>query len=92
MLEDAALIEAPVDLIRTHKCNAEWALKIQRDLLVRVFEEMDDPYLRTRKDDVDYVVRRVQRVLATDDPAYLNEPDYADLIASRLEGRIIVAI
>ncbi|CDH47055.1 phosphoenolpyruvate--protein phosphotransferase [Candidatus Contendibacter odensensis] len=91
MLEDAALTEAPVDLIRVHKCNAEWALKTQRDFLVRVFEEMDDPYLRTRKDDVDHVVRRVQRILATDDPAYLNDPDYAELIASRLEGRIIVA-
>ena len=66
-------------------------MKIQRDFLVRVFEEMDDPYLRTRKDDVDHVVRRVQRILATDDPAYLNDPDYAELIASRLEGRIIVA-
>ena len=91
MLEDAALTEAPVDLIRVHKCNAEWALKTQRDFLVRVFEEMDDPYLRTRKDDVDHVVRRVQRILATDDPVYLNDPDYAELIASRLEGRIIVA-
>lgn len=91
MLEDPALAEAPVDLIRLQKCNAEWALKTQRDSLVRVFEEMDDPYLRTRKDDVDHVVRRVQRILAADDPAYRNDPDYAELIASRLEGRIIVA-
>jgi phosphotransferase system enzyme I (PtsI) len=64
MLQDPALTEAPINLIRIQKCNAEWALKIQRDLLVRVFEEMDDPYLRTRKDDVDHVVRRVQRILA----------------------------
>lgn len=91
MLQDPALTEAPIDLIRLHKCNAEWALKTQRDSLVRVFEEMDDPYLRTRKDDVDHVVRRVQRILAADDPAYRNDPDYAELIASRLEGRIIVA-
>ncbi|MFO1372179.1 MAG: phosphoenolpyruvate--protein phosphotransferase [Candidatus Competibacteraceae bacterium] len=91
MLEDTTLTEAPVKLIRTHKCNAEWALKIQRDLLTQVFEEMDDPYLRTRKDDVDHIVRRVLRILVADDPAYLSDPDYADLVASRLEGRIIVA-
>ena len=59
MLEDTALAEAPVALIRERRCNAEWALKIQRDTLVNVFEEMDDPYLRTRKDDVNHVVDRI---------------------------------
>ena len=63
MLEDATLTEAPIKLIRARRCNAEWALKIQRDSLVQVFEQMDDPYLRTRKDDVEHVVRRVQRIL-----------------------------
>ncbi|MBK8507998.1 MAG: phosphoenolpyruvate--protein phosphotransferase [Candidatus Competibacter sp.] len=91
MLGDASLTEAPANLIRTLKCNAEWALKVQRDMLVQVFEEMDDPYLRTRKDDVEHVVRRVQRILVTDDPAYLNEGDYSELAGSRLEGRIVVA-
>ncbi|HRC71148.1 MAG TPA: phosphoenolpyruvate--protein phosphotransferase [Candidatus Competibacter sp.] len=91
MLGDVSLTEAPVNLIRSLKCNAEWALKVQRDLLVQVFEEMDDPYLRTRKDDVEHVVRRVQRILVTDDPAYLTEADYSELANSRLEGRIVVA-
>jgi phosphotransferase system enzyme I (PtsI) len=91
MLQDAMFTEAPVHLIRDRHCNAEWALKIQRDLLIEIFEQMDDPYLRTRKDDIDHVVRRVQRVLVTEDPAYLNDPDYADLASSRLEGRVIVA-
>ncbi|MDG4549157.1 MAG: phosphoenolpyruvate--protein phosphotransferase [Candidatus Contendobacter sp.] len=91
MLEDATFTEAPIRLIRTHRCNAEWALKIQRDSLVQVFDDMDDPYLRTRKDDVDHVVRRIQRILLAEDPAYLNDPGYAELVASRLEGRIVVA-
>ena len=55
MLEDVTFTEAPVRLIRAHRCNAEWALKIQRDSLVQVFDDMDDPYLRTRKEDVDHV-------------------------------------
>ncbi|MDS4028587.1 MAG: phosphoenolpyruvate--protein phosphotransferase [Candidatus Contendobacter sp.] len=91
MLEDVTFTEAPVRLIRAHRCNAEWALKIQRDSLVQVFDDMDDPYLRTRKDDVDHVVRRIQRILLAEDPAYLNDPGYAELVASRLEGRIVVA-
>ncbi len=91
MLQDPSFTEAPIHLIRSRRCNAEWALKIQHDLLVQVFEQMDDPYLRTRKDDVDHVVRRVQRILVTDDPAYLSDPDYTELASSRLEGRVIVA-
>ncbi len=85
MLRDVSFTEAPINLIRSLKCNAEWALKIQRDVLVQVFEEMDDPYLRTRKDDVEHVVRRVQRVLLSDDS------NYTELASNRLEGRIIVA-
>ena len=63
MLEDSALTNAPVKNIQNKHCNAEWALKLQRDALVAVFEAMDDPYLRTRKDDIDHVVNRIQRIL-----------------------------
>jgi phosphotransferase system enzyme I (PtsI) len=63
MLEDTMLTVAPVELIRQNLCNAEWALKMQRDALAGVFDEMDDPYLRTRMDDVDHVVARIQRIL-----------------------------
>ncbi len=85
MMEDATLAEAPIKLIRSRQCNAEWALKVQRDLVVQVFEEMDDPYLRARKDDVDHVVRRVQRVLLADDA------NFPEVTSARLGGRIIVA-
>jgi len=63
MLEDAALTRAPAEIIADRRCNAEWALKLQRDALVGIFEAMDDPYLRTRKDDVEHVVARIQRFL-----------------------------
>jgi phosphotransferase system enzyme I (PtsI) len=66
MLEDSMLTATPVELIRERHCNAEWALKSQRDALAAVFDEMDDPYLRTRKDDVDHVVNRIQRILASE--------------------------
>lgn len=85
MLNDAPIAEAPVRLIREEHCNAEWALKQQRDALVRVFDEMDDPYLRTRRDDVDHVVKRVLRMLASQAP----DEDAAEMPS--LDGRIIVA-
>jgi len=91
MLQDATFTEVPVQLIRSRKCNAEWALKIQRDSLVQIFDQMDDPYLRTRKDDVDHIVRRVQRILVTEDPAGAANPDYTEPAPSWLEGRVIVA-
>jgi len=85
MLEDAVLIHEPVRLIRELGCNAEWALKLQRDALVNVFEEMDDAYLRTRKDDVDYVVNRIQRMLLNQTPLRHEEP------GNRLTGYIVLA-
>jgi phosphotransferase system enzyme I (PtsI) len=66
MLDDATLVTTPVDLIRERGCNAEWALKLQRDAVVDVFEQMNDAYLRTRRDDVDHVINRIQRILMDD--------------------------
>lgn len=63
MLEDKAISEAPVSTIREEGCSAEWALQLRRNQLVRVFDEMEDPYLRTRKDDLDHVVNRIQHIL-----------------------------
>ena len=85
MLKDSALSEVPINLIRSRKCNAEWALKLQRDALVNVFEQMDDPYLRTRKDDVDHVTNRIQRILLK------QEGHTQDSDVMPLKGRIIVA-
>ena len=85
MLDDVALTEEPMRLIKKLSCNAEWALKLQRDALVTVFDEMDDAYLRTRKDDVDYVVNRIQRVLLNQTPLQHEKPD------QRLSGYIVLA-
>ncbi|MDT8388057.1 MAG: phosphoenolpyruvate--protein phosphotransferase [Thiogranum sp.] len=76
MLEDSLLTATPIELIRENQCNAEWALKIQRDTLARVFDEMDDAYLRTRVDDVDHVVKRIHRILVGQT---CEEPEDGDL-------------
>ena len=64
MLEDPAFNEGTVANIKEYSCNAEWALQMQGERLVQVFDEMEDPYLRTRKDDVLHVVKRIQICLA----------------------------
>ncbi|HSH28808.1 MAG TPA: phosphoenolpyruvate--protein phosphotransferase [Thiohalobacter sp.] len=85
MLEDSTLTVAPELLIRKQGINAEWALKQQRDALVQVFEAMDDAYLRTRKDDIDHVVSRIQRLLVHDE-------NVRDLSAiDHLRGTIVLA-
>ncbi|MCG8379773.1 MAG: phosphoenolpyruvate--protein phosphotransferase [Proteobacteria bacterium] len=85
MLEDNALTEEPKRLIKERLCNAEWALKLQRDALVNVFDEMADAYLSTRRDDVDHVVNRILRLLLNQKPLLHELPD------SHLKNRIILA-
>lgn len=84
MLDDSAFSRVPAELIRQRRCNAEWALKLQQDALVQVFDAMDDPYLRTRRDDVEHVVRRIQQILLkAEHPPGSQEED---------EPRILVAV
>jgi len=84
MLKDSAFVDVPIDLIRSQQLNAEWALKLQRDALVNIFEEMDDAYLRTRKDDVIHVVNRILRILLNQD----NQPHDG---VTALTNHIIIA-
>lgn len=85
MLDDVALTSEPIRLIRESFCNAEWALKIQRNALVSVFMQMNDPYLSTRRDDVDHVVNRILRVLLKHTPLPHENMD------THLAGHIILA-
>lgn len=85
MFDDHTLREGPIEIIRSRRCNAEWALKLQRDLLMQVFEEMDDPYLRARKDDIDHVVNRIQQNL-------LGQEDFpGEILDHRTRGAVVVA-
>jgi len=83
MLEDPTFDDGTIANIKKYSRNAEWALQLQSKRLVKIFNEMEDPYLRTRKDDVLHVVRRIQRCLA-DTPEHV--PDDREL-----KGRIIIA-
>ncbi len=84
MLDDAMLSSAPIDIIQENLCNAEWALKLQRDKLIAVFDLMEDEYLRTRQDDIDHVISLIQKMLF--DSQYEVEEEI-----KTLRGSIIVA-
>jgi phosphotransferase system enzyme I (PtsI) len=64
ILEDSSLSQEPRELIRERRTNAEWALVQQMETLVAQFEEMEDPYLRERRQDIEQVVERVLKALA----------------------------
>jgi phosphotransferase system enzyme I (PtsI) len=59
LLDDAELLRGLDDLVRIGHYRSGAALKKQRDRLSAVFEAMDDPYLRSRKEDVEQVINRV---------------------------------
>ncbi len=84
MLADRELTSGIYDLIRQGGYRASAALKLQRDRLVAVFEAMDDPYLRSRKEDVEQVIARVQAGLQRDSSSEERK------LASRI-GEILVS-
>ncbi|HUB91727.1 MAG TPA: phosphoenolpyruvate--protein phosphotransferase [Dyella sp.] len=59
LLDDAELIRGLDEMITIGRYRAGAALKKQRDRLAGVFSAMDDPYLRSRMEDVDQVIGRV---------------------------------
>ncbi|AWI76871.1 phosphoenolpyruvate--protein phosphotransferase [Parazoarcus communis] len=63
MLSDPMLIDAARKLIESRRCNTEWALVQQMELVVEQFRQIEDPYLRERQADVVQVVERLVKVL-----------------------------
>ena len=87
MLDDPLISKEPGESIRRDKINAEWALNNHADTLAAFFDNISDPYLRTKKDDVAQVVGRVMDVL-TQRPE--RSPNLSGL-GHALTDRIIVA-
>src|SRR6185503_3071273 len=88
ILNDSALSQAPRELIRERRANAEWALVQQMERLAERFDEIDDPYLRERKADVQQAVERVLKAMmgGPHGPGGLAEP-----AASEEQKLIVVA-
>ncbi len=64
MLQDQYFLKEVVDTIRSKKVNAEWALDVVVSKFASSFEKVQDPYLRERGQDLDYIYQRLLRILA----------------------------
>jgi len=63
MLLDPELTLKVRQFIQEKQINAEWALRQQLDLIGSIFDEIENPYLREKKSDVEQVGIRILRQL-----------------------------
>jgi phosphotransferase system enzyme I (PtsI) len=63
LLQDEQLRSGVKQWIVDRHYNAEWALTTQLEVIARQFDEMEDPYLRERKADLEQVVERMLRAM-----------------------------
>jgi len=64
IMDDTMFFNATVNSILSEKINAEWALKKSVQNIESLFSQIDDPYIKERIVDVEYVAERVLRNLA----------------------------
>ena len=83
MIDDPVLNAGVINHIKRLR-NAEWALQIQCERLISVFDNMHDEYLKTRQDDINHVVRSIQLCLGDENPQQ-------QMLGDSLKGRVIVA-
>nr|HEX4314259.1 phosphoenolpyruvate--protein phosphotransferase [Kofleriaceae bacterium] len=81
MLHDEHLVGAAIEYIRDDKICAEWALRRAVDDITTVFDTIEDPYLRERRSDVEFVFERVLRNLLGRDMGPLQPPPDAIVVA-----------
>ena len=59
LLQDELLASGVRHWVEDRLYNAEWALTSQLEVIARQFDEMEDPYLRERKADLEQVTERI---------------------------------
>ncbi|MBA2542471.1 MAG: phosphoenolpyruvate--protein phosphotransferase [Deltaproteobacteria bacterium] len=81
MLHDEHLVGAAVSYIRDELINAEWGARKAVDDITRVFDALEDEYLRERRSDVEFVFERVLRNLLGRDTGPPSPPPDAIVVA-----------
>ncbi len=82
MLEDETFISEVEVKIKEEKVNAEYALSEVSKIYIKMFENIEDEYLRERAEDIKDVMNRVIRILMD-----ISSIDFSNLV----ENSIIVA-
>lgn len=86
MLRDPLLVDESIKIIKSERINAEHALQIQADNLIKVFEQMENLYLRNKKTDVQHITNRLLRTLLG-----IVSHDLDENSDENLSGRIIIS-
>ncbi|HIC79661.1 MAG TPA: phosphoenolpyruvate--protein phosphotransferase, partial [Kiloniellaceae bacterium] len=84
LLRDPDFTAATIKRIRSERCNAEWALTEQRDVIAGTLGQVEDAYLRARMEDVEHVVNMILQALAHDLQPFANH------LPGQLAGMIVV--
>ena len=63
LLDDDILVNETIENIRTHKTNAEWALTETLNNFLKLFDNINDDYLKGKKDDLDLLVQTILKNL-----------------------------
>jgi phosphotransferase system enzyme I (PtsI) len=77
ILADPALAEKPLNLIRTQRLNAAWALTTELNDLLEQFAEIEDVYLKERANDIRQVAERVLKALSAQQKETFSDSDLA---------------
>lgn len=59
ILQDPTLIQETIEIIEKEKCNAAYATEIGFDNIIKIFEEMEDPYMSARSSDIADMKKKV---------------------------------
>ena len=63
LLEDEVIVDDTIENIRSNKLNAEWALTETLKKFTKLFNNINDDYLKGKQDDLDLVVHGIIRNL-----------------------------
>lgn len=86
MIKDPALRDMAAHQIRQLNINADAALCQYRDQVVGAFDDIEDEYLRSKKGDVEQIIRQIRKHLPVNRKKGAGEPRDAELV-----DRILVA-
>ena len=63
LLDDDILVNDTIENIKKHKTNAEWALTQTLNNFLKLFDNINDEYLKGKKDDLDLLVQAILKNL-----------------------------
>ena len=86
MLNDPMLVDETIHLIQNDLCSAETAVDKNAQSLMAIFNAMDDPYLRSKTNDVNHLTNLILRALLN-----IKDHSLSDVQQDLLTKKIIVS-